>query len=91
MTWRRFLRWLATLIVLAVLGRLLYPFARQAVRVVGLLREPAPAVLPVPVEGVEPAGLANTWGAARSEDGRTRGSTSSRRARPRCSPPRGGS
>lgn len=70
MTWRRVLRWLAALVVLAVLGRLLYPFARQAVRVVGLLREPAPAVLPVPVEEVEPAELANTWGAARSE-GRT--------------------
>lgn len=70
MTWSRALRWLATLVVLAVLGRLLYPFARQAVRVVGLIREPAPAELPVPVEGVEPSQLANTWGAARSE-GRT--------------------
>lgn len=70
MTWRRALRWLATLVVLVVLGRLLYPFARQAVRVVGLIREPPPAVLPVPVEGVEPSQLANTWGAARSE-GRT--------------------
>ncbi len=67
MTWRRALRWLATLVVLAVLGRLLYPYGRQAVRVVGLIREPAPVSLPVPVEGVEPAQLADTWGAARSE------------------------
>ena len=70
MTWRRALRGLATLVVLAVLGRLLYPYARQAVRVVRLVREPAPVALPVPVEGVEPSQLANTWGAARSE-GRT--------------------
>jgi murein DD-endopeptidase MepM/ murein hydrolase activator NlpD len=70
MTWRRALRWLATLVVLAVLARLVYPYARQAVRFVELVREPAPAVLPVPVEGVGPAQLANTWGAARSE-GRT--------------------
>jgi murein DD-endopeptidase MepM/ murein hydrolase activator NlpD len=70
MTWRRVLRWLAALVVLAVLGRLLYPYARQAARVVRLVREPAPATLPVPVEGVEPSQLADTWGAARSE-GRT--------------------
>ena len=70
LTWRRALRWLATLVVLALLARLLYPYARQAVRVAGLLREPAPAALPVPVEGVEPSQLANTGGAARSE-GRT--------------------
>lgn len=69
-SWRRVLRWLATLVVLAVLARLLYPYARQAVRLVRLVRDPAPAVLPVPVEGVEPSDLANTWGAARSE-GRT--------------------
>lgn len=67
MTWRRAFRWLATLVVLAVLGRLLYPYARQAVRVVGLIREPAPVSLPVPVEGVEPSQLADTWGASRSE------------------------
>jgi peptidoglycan LD-endopeptidase LytH len=70
MTWRRALRWLATLVVLAVLARLAYPYARQAARFVELVREPAPAALPVPVEGVGPSQLANTWGAARSE-GRT--------------------
>lgn len=67
MTWRRVLRWLATLVVLAVAARLVYPFARHAVRVVQLVREPAPVELPVPVEGIEPSQLANTWGAARSE------------------------
>lgn len=67
MTWRRVLRWLATLIVLAVLARLVYPYARQAFRFVELVREPPPVSLPVPVEGVTPSQLANTWGAARSE------------------------
>lgn len=65
--WRRGLRWLATLVVLAVLARLAYPYARHAFRVVGLMREPAPVSLPVPVEDVRPSQLANTWGAARSE------------------------
>lgn len=67
MTWRRALRWLATLAVLAVLAWLAYPYARQAVRFVELVREPAAKALPVPVEGVAPSQLANTWGAARSE------------------------
>jgi peptidoglycan LD-endopeptidase LytH len=67
MTWRRALRWLAILVVLAVLGRLLAPSARLAVRVVRLVRAPAPVALPVPVEGVVPEDLADTWGAARSE------------------------
>jgi len=66
MTWRRALRWLAMLVILAVLGRLLYPFARHAGRIIRLIREPAPVSLPVPVEGVEPARLVDTWGAARS-------------------------
>jgi murein DD-endopeptidase MepM/ murein hydrolase activator NlpD len=73
MTWRRALRWLATLLVLAVLARMLYPYARQAVRVVRLIRAPTPVWLPVPVEGVEPSQLANTWGAARSEGRRHEG------------------
>ena len=68
--WRRALRWLATLVVLAVLARLAYPYARHAYRVVGLMREPAPESLPVPVEDVRPSQLADTWGAARGE-GRT--------------------
>jgi murein DD-endopeptidase MepM/ murein hydrolase activator NlpD len=73
MTWRRLLRWLAMLVILAVLGRLLAPYARQAVRLVRLVREPAPVALPVPVEGVEPSQLADTWGAARSEGRRHEG------------------
>ena len=70
MPWRRARRWLATLVVLAVLAWLASPYARQADRFVELVREPAPAALPMPVEGVGPSDLANTWGAARSE-GRT--------------------
>jgi murein DD-endopeptidase MepM/ murein hydrolase activator NlpD len=54
------------LVILAILGRLLYPYARHAFQVVQLVREPAPVSLPVPVEGVEPAQLADTWGGARS-------------------------
>jgi murein DD-endopeptidase MepM/ murein hydrolase activator NlpD len=61
---------LRALIILAVLGALvllLRPWLRQAVRMVHLLREPAPTVLSVPVEGVERSDLRDTWGAARSE------------------------
>jgi murein DD-endopeptidase MepM/ murein hydrolase activator NlpD len=67
---RRLLRRLAGLVVLAILLWLAWPYLRQAVRVAKLFREPAPAVLPVPVEGVDRSELVNTWGAARSE-GRT--------------------
>lgn len=63
----RLRRWLSSLLVLAVLALLLRPFGRQSVRFVRLLREPAPLSLPVPVEGVEPSQLSDTWGAARSE------------------------
>jgi len=63
----RLRRWLSSLLVLAVLGLLLRPCARQTVRFVRLLDEPAPVSLPVPVEGVEPSQLSDTWGAARSE------------------------
>lgn len=70
---RRLLRRLAALAVLAVLGWLAWPYLRHVVRVARLVREPAPAVLPVPVEGVGRSGLANTWGASRSEGRRHEG------------------
>ncbi|MES1245450.1 MAG: M23 family metallopeptidase [Acidobacteriota bacterium] len=38
-----------------------------------LLREPPPAALPVPVDGVQPSALVDTWGAARSEGRRHEG------------------
>lgn len=64
------LRWLILLAVLAALAWWFRPYLENIVRFVRLLREPMPAVLPVPVEGVPPENLRNTWGAARSE-GRT--------------------
>jgi peptidoglycan LD-endopeptidase LytH len=58
------------LLVLAGLLLWAWPYLRHAVRVAGMLREEPPSFLPVPVEGVAPSRLADTWGAARS-DGRT--------------------
>jgi murein DD-endopeptidase MepM/ murein hydrolase activator NlpD len=54
------------LVVLVVLGLVLRPFVIRVVRMVRLVREPAPAVLPVPVEDVTPGDLVDTWGSARS-------------------------
>jgi peptidoglycan LD-endopeptidase LytH len=75
----RLLRTLVLLAVLAALFLLLRPWLRQAVRIAGLLREAPPtahttqAPLPVPVEGVEPSALMDTWGGARSEGRRHEG------------------
>lgn len=58
------------LVVLALLALLLWwgwPLLRNAGRVARLAMEPAPVSLPVPVQGVAPGQLADTWGAARSE------------------------
>ncbi|HEX6904263.1 MAG TPA: M23 family metallopeptidase [Thermoanaerobaculia bacterium] len=58
------LAWLGLLVLLLIWA---YPYLKNAVRVVRLLREPPPANLPVPVQGIHPDELANTWGAQRSE------------------------
>ncbi len=58
------------LVVPALLALLLWwgwPLVRNAGRVARLAMEPAPASLPVPVQGVAPGQLVDTWGAARSE------------------------
>jgi peptidoglycan LD-endopeptidase LytH len=68
--WRRVVSNLILLALLGGLGYWLYPYLKNAVRYVQLLREPAPTSLPVPVEGVTRADLNDTWGAARS-GGRT--------------------
>jgi murein DD-endopeptidase MepM/ murein hydrolase activator NlpD len=60
---RALLRWLIPLALLLLLACWAYPYVR-------LLREPLPSALPVPVEGVVPSDLVDTWGAARS-GGRT--------------------
>ena len=51
--------------VLALL-MLLVPATRNPPRVAALLAQRPPSTLPVPVAGVRPAHLSNTWGAARS-------------------------
>lgn len=67
MRWRKLFRRLSFLAVLLALGWLLRPYLQQAVRFARLVQEPEPAWLPVPVEGVAPSDLANTWGAPRGE------------------------
>jgi murein DD-endopeptidase MepM/ murein hydrolase activator NlpD len=69
-SWRRILARLAGLALLLLLLVWAYPYLRNVARLVRLVREPAPRILPVPVEGVERSRLVDTWGAARSE-GRT--------------------
>jgi murein DD-endopeptidase MepM/ murein hydrolase activator NlpD len=63
---RALLRRLIPLAFLLLLAYWAYPYLRNGFRFVRLLREPLPATLPVPVEGVQPSDLVNTWGAARS-------------------------
>ncbi len=62
----RFLRLLLVFLLLAALTGWLWPLLKNGLRFVRLMREPMPAVLPVPVEGVQPEDLTDTWGAARS-------------------------
>lgn len=71
----RLQRILVLLAVLAALFLLLRPWLRQTLRAVRLMYEPAPTAqtLPVPVEGVEPSALVDTWGGARSEGRRHEG------------------
>jgi murein DD-endopeptidase MepM/ murein hydrolase activator NlpD len=55
---------LALLAVMLVLG---FPFLKSIPFFVYLLRQEPPALLPLPVEGVRPSQLEDTWGALRSE------------------------
>lgn len=57
-------------IVLLLLAAFVYftqPLFRHPIRALRLIAADAPAHLPVPVRGVQPSQLQNTWGAARSE------------------------
>lgn len=63
---RALLRRLIPLALLLLLAYWAYPYLRNARRFFRLMREPMPAMLPVPVEGVQPYELVDTWGAARS-------------------------
>lgn len=53
-------------VLLLALGLALHPVIRHAVRQARLLAADPPPVLPVPVDGVGPGQLADTWGDARS-------------------------
>jgi murein DD-endopeptidase MepM/ murein hydrolase activator NlpD len=69
-------------VVLAVLGLAAYaalhwlwhqPAMRQPRMLAELVRMPPPAALPVPVDGVAPDAIADTWGAPRGRDRRHQG------------------
>jgi murein DD-endopeptidase MepM/ murein hydrolase activator NlpD len=64
---------LSAAIVLIALAALVQPWLENAVYLVRLGRLPAPTALPVPVAGVKPSGLVDTWGGARSEGRRHEG------------------
>lgn len=69
-------RILGRLLALALLVLLLIwalPRLKTLIRIVQLYREPSPASLPVPVQGIEPSQLADTWGGPRSEGRRHEG------------------
>jgi murein DD-endopeptidase MepM/ murein hydrolase activator NlpD len=70
---RALLRRLIPLAFLLLLAYWVYPYLRNGFRFVRLLREPLPATLPVPVEGVQPSDLVDTWGSARSAGRRHEG------------------
>jgi len=57
---------LLALLALAAVLWWSWPLVENAGRVFRLVTEPAPESLPVPVQGVTPPQLADTWGAARS-------------------------
>ena len=70
---RPFFRSLALAIVLLAVGAVLGPWLENLAYAIRLGAMPAPTVLPVPVAGVEPSRLADTWGGARSEGRRHEG------------------
>jgi hypothetical protein len=70
---RILLRSLALAIVLLVLGVVLGPWLDKLAYAIRLGAMPAPTALPVPVAGVRPTRLVDTWGGARSEGRRHEG------------------
>lgn len=67
------LRVVIGLAIVAVLAALAAPWLRDAFFVANLLREDPPSALPVPVDGVAPRQVRDTWGAARGGDRRHEG------------------
>jgi murein DD-endopeptidase MepM/ murein hydrolase activator NlpD len=70
---RIFFRSLILAILLLAIGAVLGPWLKNAVYAIRLGAMPAPAVRPVPVAGVKPSRLADTWGGVRSEGRRHEG------------------
>ena len=70
---RTFLRSLLIAIALIAAGAWLRPWLENLAYAIRLNSLPAPQTLPVPVAGVRPAGLVDTWQAARSEGRRHEG------------------
>jgi murein DD-endopeptidase MepM/ murein hydrolase activator NlpD len=70
---RTFLRSLAIALALIAAEALLRPWLDSAVHMARLAALPAPTALPVPVAGVTPAQLADTWGGARGAGRRHEG------------------
>jgi murein DD-endopeptidase MepM/ murein hydrolase activator NlpD len=62
---RTFLRSLVIATVLIAIGGILQPWLENVLYLMRLGGMPAPTVLPVPVAGVRPSGLVDTWGGAR--------------------------
>jgi len=60
-----------TLAFLGAIGWVVYEMAPQWRRYWALMSAPAPTHLPMPVQGVAPRAVANTWGAARDAGART--------------------
>lgn len=73
--WRRALATLCTLAALAMFALWAWrqPFAAQARMAWTLSRMPAPTALPMPVQGVRPRQVADTFGAPRGQDRRHAG------------------
>lgn len=70
---RTFLSKLFFAIILIGVAAVLQPWLENAVYMIRLAGLPAPVALPVPVAGVKPSGLRDTWGGARSEGRRHEG------------------
>lgn len=70
---RTLIRSFLVAIVLLAAEAPLHPWLADLAYLVRLARLPAPDALPVPVAGVAPAGLRDTWRAARSEGRRHEG------------------
>jgi peptidoglycan LD-endopeptidase LytH len=71
-------RVVGTAAVLALLGATAWwawqqPFMEYPRTLYELSRSPPPEALPVPVDGIEPGGIADTWGAPRGADRRHEG------------------